>query len=135
TRDGHFAVVAVSPRPPTVPELCPECAQPRRVMGPRGAGPHLGADLDWDRRAVVLDDVEWAVDGRHTLRTCPQRADTSNVGVSPRGGCSNGEEGGGGRGTPTAAPGVHAGVQGRGHRLGASGRAVAAGDLSRARSE
>jgi hypothetical protein len=28
-RDGHFWVVGISPRHPTVPELCLECAQPR----------------------------------------------------------------------------------------------------------
>src|SRR5439155_1575048 len=43
--------------------------------------------------------------------TCPGRADTSDVGVSPRGGSPNGEEGGGERGTPAATPVVHAGVQ------------------------
>src|SRR5262249_17026001 len=43
--------------------------------------------------------------------TCPERADTSDVGVSPRGGSPNGEAGGGERGTPTAAPVVHAGIQ------------------------
>jgi hypothetical protein len=32
SRDGHFEVSGVSPKGPTVPELCPECAQPRRVM-------------------------------------------------------------------------------------------------------
>jgi hypothetical protein len=63
--------------------------------------------------------------------TCPQRTDTSDVGVSPRGGSPNGEAGGGERGTPAAATVVYAGVQGRGHCLGAPGRAVAAGDLSR----
>src|SRR5262249_59510471 len=65
--------------------------------------------------------------------TCPRPVDTPDVGVSPRGGSPNGEAGGGERGTPTAAPVVHAGVQGRGDRLGGPGRAIAAGDLSRAR--
>src|SRR5213592_1854442 len=67
--------------------------------------------------------------------TCPERADTSDVGVSPRGGSPNGEEGGGERGTPAATPVVHAEVQGRGHRLGAAGGAVVARDLPRARPE
>src|SRR5262245_24881508 len=67
--------------------------------------------------------------------TCPRRADTPDVGVSPRGGSPNGEEGGGERGTPTAAAVVHAGVQGGGHYLGAAGRAVVASDLPRARPE
>src|SRR5947199_10209463 len=61
--------------------------------------------------------------------TCPERADTSDVGVSPRGGSPNGEEGGGERGTPAATPVVHAEVQGRGHRLGAAGGAGLARDL------
>src|SRR5882762_5832720 len=69
------------------------------------------------------------------LWTCPERADTSDVGVSPRGGSPNGEEGGGERGTPAATPVVHAEVQGRGHRLGAAGGAVVARDLPRARPE
>jgi hypothetical protein len=48
--------------------------------------------------------------------TCPELADTPDVGVSPRGGSPNGESGGGERGTPAAAAIVHAGVQGRGDR-------------------
>src|SRR5439155_5025273 len=69
------------------------------------------------------------------LWTCPERADTSQLGVSPRGGSPYGEAGGGERGTPAEATVVHAGVQGRGHRLGAPGRSVVAGDLPRARPE
>jgi hypothetical protein len=53
--------------------------------------------------------------------TCPRPANTSDVGVSPRGGCSDAEEGGGqGRESPTTAI-VHAVVQGRGRRLGTTG--------------
>src|SRR5258706_13140895 len=35
TRDGHFRVVGISSRPPTVPELCPECE--RSTWGGRWA--------------------------------------------------------------------------------------------------
>src|SRR5262249_62329666 len=53
--------------------------------------------------------------------TCPRPANTPDVGVSPRGGCSDAEEGGGqGSESPTTAI-VHAVVQGRGRRLGATG--------------
>src|SRR5437773_10235568 len=76
-----------------------------------------------------------SLSGRAFPWTCPERADTSDVGVSPRGGSPNGEEGGGERGTPAATPVVHAEVQGRGHRLGAAGGAVVARDLPRARPE
>src|SRR5262249_18303471 len=52
---------------------------------------------------------------------CPRPANTPDVGVSPRGGCSNGEEGGGeAGGSPTTAI-VHGLVQGGGHCLGATG--------------
>ncbi|MCC6850660.1 MAG: hypothetical protein IT294_19390, partial [Deltaproteobacteria bacterium] len=40
--------------------------------------------------------------------TCPESADTSDVGGSPRGGCSDGEEGGEGTGEPAATAIVHA---------------------------
>src|SRR5262249_5293798 len=54
--------------------------------------------------------------------TCPRPANTPDVGVSPRGGCSNAEAGGGGPGneSPITAI-VHAVVQGRGRGLGATG--------------
>ena len=42
--------------------------------------------------------------------TCPQPADTSDVGVSPRGGCSNGEENGEGTGAAPRTAIVHAHV-------------------------
>src|SRR5262249_25732370 len=78
------------------------------------------------RAAQPVESMKW---------TCPRPVDTPYVGVSPRGGSPNGEAGGGERGTPTAAPVVHAGVQGRGHRLGAPGRTVIASSLPRARAE
>ena len=79
--------------------------------------PALGA-LDLLRRIL----------GATLLWSCPRPADTSDVGVSPRGGCSNGEERGERTSASTRTAIVHAHVQGRGRGLGATGGSVAAGD-------
>src|SRR5262245_26477778 len=119
-----------------LPMNVPTVALPNPLSYKLGAngGWMRGSTVRWTRRHghLTMDSPSHPREGEWT---CPERADTPDVGVSPRGGSPNGEAGGGERGTPTAAPGVHAGVQGRGHCLGAPGRAVAAGDLSRARPE
>ncbi len=55
-----------------------------------------------------------------SLWSCPRPANTSDVGVSPRGGCSNGEAGGGDEGTPATTAIVHGRVQGGGRHVGAA---------------
>src|SRR5262249_35649966 len=61
---------------------------------------------------------------------CPRPANTPDVGVSPRGGCSNGEEGGGEAGGSLTTAIVHGLVQGGGHCLGATGGPDEPDDLS-----
>src|SRR5881409_2317338 len=95
-------------------------------VGLSGSGSCRAHERTWSSNCLISTAPMW---------TCPERADTSQVGVSPRGGSPYGEAGGGERGTPAEATVVHAGVQGRGHRLGTPGRSVVAGDLPRARPE
>jgi hypothetical protein len=47
-----------------------------------------------------------------SIWTCPQPADTSDVGVSLRGGCLDGEEAGANEGKSTTTAIVHTSVQG-----------------------
>src|SRR5947207_9734074 len=110
----------------------PSPQEPGDAGPPRARSPSQPMSTALWMGSFRLDPATW----RTTWTwTCPERADTSDVGVSPRGGSPNGEEGGGERGTPAATPVVHAEVQGRGHRLGAAGGAVVARDLPRARPE
>src|SRR5262245_56647488 len=85
-------------------------SSPRRDGGPHAQVPReTRRDDHGDTRVFRSAPVQGTPAARWT---CPERADTSDVGVSPRGGSPDGEEGGGERGRPAAAPSVHAGVQG-----------------------
>src|SRR5215813_7798924 len=126
-------VAAPQQRSGRTPLVCPN--EPLSIAGRTDAGTP-GAATCRPQYPVgdPLEEVSHHVEGttrRHAAAaapadhepcwTCPRRTNTPDVGVSPRGGCSDAEEGGGQGSESPATAIVHGRVQRRGRRLGAAG--------------